>query len=77
MQIKINVHTQSHGVCKSCGITGKQRFIAKKGKRKGEEFVDHGFYYKCFEETSWFRGEDDYLGTWCKNCFKSKKHLIN
>lgn len=69
---KINVHTQANGNCKLCGITGKQTFIAKNGRRKGEKFVDLGFYYKCFEENSWFRGDDDYIGTYCKNCFKLK-----
>jgi len=70
----IHVHTQAKGMCKSCGKTGTQYFISTKGKRKGEKFVDHSFYYKVFQEVNWFRGDDELLGTWCRDCFKAKKY---
>lgn len=73
--MKINIATQSKGMCKSCGKTGIQHFIQNKGKRKGEKFIDHSAYYKVFEEVNWFVGDDEYLGTWCKDCFKANKHI--
>ena len=32
--------------------------------------------WKVFEEVSWFRGEDSYLGKFCKECKRKKKYLI-
>lgn len=74
--MKINHDTQARGLCKSCGKTGPQYFIADKGKRKGEKFMNHSAYYKVFEQVSWFRGDDECLGVWCKDCFKDKKYLL-
>jgi len=73
--MKINYHTKSRGLCKSCGATGQHSRIETKGKRKGEKFVNHSYYYKVFEEVSVFRGDDELLGTYCKECFKNKPWL--
>lgn len=72
--IKYNHYTVSSGLCKSCGQKGLQYFIQYKGKRKGEKFINHSAYYKVFEQVNWFRGDDEYLGVWCKDCFKRGEH---
>lgn len=73
--MKTNCQTVANGKCVSCGQEGLQSFIADKGKRKGEKFINHSAYYKVFEEVSWMRGDDEYIGTFCKKCFKYKKYL--
>ena len=72
--MKVNVITESKGSCKACGKSGPQYFIAEKGRRKGEKFLDHSAYYKVFEQVSWFRGDDECLGKFCKDCFKKKAY---
>ena len=74
--MKFNCHTKSTGKCKSCGKEGKQFRIEKKGKRKGGKFLDNSAYCKVFEEVNYFRGDDEYIGTFCRECFKNKKYLI-
>lgn len=73
--MRINVHTDGRGLCKSCGKTGPEYRIETKGKRKGEKFMNHSAYVKVFEEVSWMRGDDEYLGTFCRPCFKAKKYI--
>lgn len=60
--MKINYQQKSHGKCKACG-DDKQEFKGIYAKAK---------FYKVFEEISYFRGDDYYLGTFCKKCFKAK-----
>lgn len=74
--MKINTHTMAHGKCKSCGDDKPEYFIQDKGKRKGERFLKKNKFVKVFEQVNWFRGDDEYLGTFCKECFKAKKYEV-
>lgn len=72
--MKINYHAEVKGKCKNCGDDKPEYRIETKGKRKGESFIKSKFF-KVFEEVSCFRGEDEYLGKFCKKCFEAKAYL--
>lgn len=59
------------GRCKYCDDDTREYRIETKGKRKGEKFIKSK-YFRVFEEVNWFREDDEYLGTYCKNCLKFK-----
>lgn len=69
--MRTNYHQMISGKCKSCGDTGIQYKDGKNGKK-----YPKARFYKVFEETSVFRGEDELLGTFCKECFKNKAYKI-
>lgn len=71
--IKYNSHSLIKGKCKYCGDDKPEYRIETKGKRKGEYFIKSKFH-KVFQEVSWFRGEDEYLGIYCDKCYKNKMY---
>lgn len=56
--------------CKLCGNTEIYYHEGHGGKRKGKKKYPTPFYFKAFYVSSWFRGDDDYLGRICKTCIK-------
>lgn len=67
-------------------VITKQSSIWKGKSMKVNYFQDKGVCLICgkthketsiwriFEEVTWFRGEDEYLGKFCKECRKLKKY---
>lgn len=51
-------HTRTHGKCSACGV------IAKEAPRR--------VVYYLFCKDSWFRGDDSFLGKFCKTCLDAK-----
>ncbi len=37
--------------------------------------INHTSIWKVFLEDGWFRGDDVYLGKFCKECKKNKKNI--
>ena len=70
--IKTNTYQSSKGKCCSCGDDKKEFTKPKKGK----VYPKHKFY-RLYLQTGWFRGDDEYLGTFCKLCLKDKRKEIN
>ena len=31
-------------------------------------------FIRVFEQINWFRGDDEYLGVYCYNCFNNEKY---
>lgn len=64
-----NIYTQGgriNGRCSVCGETGKHR------QKKNPKYFKP-YYFEVFEKTSWFRGDDKWLGRICKKCIKEGK----
>jgi hypothetical protein len=52
--MKINYNQVNKGICVKCGVSAKQ--------------LKHHNLYQVFEQTGWFRGDDESLGKFCKPC---------
>lgn len=65
--MKTSYYSVTRGKCKNCGDDKPEYRIQIKGK----SFIKSKFF-KVFEEVNWMRGDDEYLGTFCKNCMKLK-----
>jgi hypothetical protein len=54
------------GICKYCGDSKIYTYHGK-GKRKNTVYK-MPYYFKLWRKTSWFRGDDEYIGIICKKC---------
>lgn len=63
---------KSKGKCQDCDKEGVEMSAPNK---KGKSYPQNRFY-RMFRKTGWFRGDDEYLGKICKDCFKVKMQSI-
>jgi hypothetical protein len=59
------------GKCSVCGTEEVHTYVGK-GKHKSKHFLKP-FYFRVFDKVNWFRGDDEYAGTICKDCLKAGK----
>ena len=45
-----------------------------KGQCMACKRINHTSIWKVFEQVNWFRGDDIYIGKFCKHCKNNKKY---
>ena len=60
-------------ICKVCGDNKVHHVAGKGGKKRQEKNYPIPYYFKAFEKTGWFRGDDEYLGRICRACINAGK----
>ena len=60
--MKINYNQVNKGICVKCGVSAKE--------------LKHHNLYQVFEQTGWFRGDDESLGKYCKPCLRKLEDKI-
>ncbi len=55
----------------------KYNWHQDKGQCSSCKKVNHTSIWKVFVQTNWFRGDDEYLGKFCKHCLGQKKYELD
>ena len=55
--------------CRCCGDTSI-RYVQGKGRKSNKQFAVPR-YFRVFQKVGWFRGDDEYLGRYCKDCLET------